>query len=131
MVLRHHIVAFRTLAAALVISALYQLYRSVFMEIPEYDSFSLTTGVVYASLIGVSALVLTDRSWAWWVVSVLVLLLVLISVFWYYPVVVPARIEAGAMGLIGWLEGSVYMGLLFIAGFVCLLKLGDVRLVPE
>src|SRR3712207_1449087 len=131
MVLRHHIVAFRTLAAALVISAVYQLYRSAFMEIPEYDSFTLTTAVVYASLIGVSSLVLTDKSWAWGVVTVLVVLLVLISVLWYYPVVVPARIEAGAMGLVGWLEGTVYVGLLFVPGVVCLLKMGDVRLVPE
>ena len=131
MVIRHHIVAFRTLAAALVISAVYQLYRSAFMEVPRYDSFTLTTAVVYASLIGVSSLVLSDRSWAWGVVTVLVVLLVLISVLWYYPVVVPARIEAGAMGLVGWLEGTVYVGLLFVGGFVCLLKLGDVRLVPE
>ena len=131
MVLRHHIMAFWTLAAAFVILAVYQLYRSAFMEVPRYDAFTLTTGIIYASFIGVSALVLTARRWAWWVVSVLVLLLLLVGVFWYYPVVVPARIEAGAMGPIGWLEGSVYMGLLFVAGFVCLLKLRGVRLVPE
>ena len=131
MSLKHHIVAFWTLATAFVISAVYQLYRSAFMEIPQYDAFTLTTAVVYASLIGVSALVLTNRRWAWWVVSVLVLLLVLVGVFWYYPVVVPARIEAGAMGLVGWLEGSVYMGLLFVGGFVCLLNLLGVRLVPS
>jgi hypothetical protein len=131
MSLKHHIVAFWTLAAAFMISAVYQLYRSAFMEIPQYDAFTLTTAVVYASLIGVSALVLTNRRWAWWVVSVLVLLLVLVGVFWYYPVVVPARIEAGAMGLVGWLEASVYMGLLFVGGFVCLLNLLGVRLVPE
>src|SRR5215212_10476778 len=101
------------------------------MEIPEYDAFRVTTGIVYAPFIGVSALVLTDRRWAWWVVSVLVLLLILVGIFWYYPVVVPARIEAGAMGVAGWLEGSIYMGLLFVAGFVCLLKLWGVRLVPE
>src|SRR5918994_4470833 len=119
MVLRHHTVVFWTLAAALVISAVYQLYRSAFNEIPRYDAFTPTTGVVYAFLIGVSALVLTDKRWAWWVVSVLVLLLILVGVFWYYPVVVPARIEAGAMGSAGWLEGGVYLGLLFVAGFVC------------
>jgi hypothetical protein len=130
MSLKHHIVAFWTLAAAVVISAVYQLYRSAFMEI-QYDAFTLTTAVVYASLIGVSALVLTNRRWAWWVVSGLVLLLVLVSVFWYYPVVVPARIEAGAMGLVGWLEASVYLGLLFVGGFVCLLNLLGVRLVPS
>jgi|SRR5215211_6885678 hypothetical protein len=131
MSLKHHVVAFWTLATAFVISALYQLYRSVLMEVPQYDAFTLTTGIVYASLIGVSALVLTNRSWAWWVVSGLVVLLVLVGVFWYYPVVMPARIEAGAMGLVGWLEGSVYMGLLFVGGFVCLLNLQGVRLVPE
>jgi len=131
MSLKHHVVAFWTLATAFVISALYQLYRSVLMEVPQYHAFTLTTGIVYASLIGVSALVLTNRSWAWWVVSGLVVLLVLVGVFWYYPVVVPARIEAGAMGLVGWLEGSVYMGLLFVGGFVCLLNLQGVRLVPE
>src|SRR3712207_5896633 len=131
MVLRHHIVAFWTLAAAFVISAVYQLYRSAFMEIPEYDAFTLTTGIVYASLIGVSALVLTNRRWAWWVVSVLVLLLVLLSVFWYYPVVVPARIEAEAMGLVGLLEGTVYLGLVLVGGFICLLNLLGVRLVPS
>jgi hypothetical protein len=131
MSLEHHVVAFCTLAAAFGISALYQLYRSAVMEVPQYDAFTLTTGVVYASLIGVSALVLTNRRWAWWVVSVLVFLLLLVGVFWYYPVVVPARIGAGAMGLVGWLEASIYTGLLFVAGFVCLLNLLDVRLVPE
>jgi hypothetical protein len=128
MALKHHIVAFWTLAAAFVISALYQLYRSALMEVPEYDAFTLTTGIVYAAFIGVSALVLTDRRWAWWIVSVLVLLLLSLGVFWYYPVVVPARIEAGAMGLVGWLEGTIYMGLLFVAGFICILNLLGVRL---
>jgi hypothetical protein len=131
MSLKHHIVAFWTLATAFVISAAYQFYRSVLMEVPEYDAFTLTIGIVYACLIGVSALVLTNRRWAWWVVSVLVLLLVLVGVFWYSPVVMPARIEAGAMGLVGWLEASVYIGLLFVAGFICILNLLGVRLVPE
>jgi hypothetical protein len=128
MALKHHIVAFWTLAAAFVISAVYQLYRSALMEVPEYDAFTLTTGNVYAAFIGVSALVLTDRRWAWWIVSVLVLLLLSLGVFWYYPVVVPARIEAGAMGPVGWLEGTIYMGLLFVAGFICVLNLLGARL---
>jgi hypothetical protein len=128
MALKNHIVAFWTLAAAFVISALYQLYRSALMEVPEYDALTLTTGIVYAAFIGVSALVLTDRRWAWWIVSVLVLLLLSLGVFWYYPVVVPARIEVGAMGLVGWLEGTIYMGLLFVAGFICILNLLGARL---
>jgi hypothetical protein len=40
MVLRHHIVAFWVLALAFVVSAVYQLYRSAFMEIPRYDAFT-------------------------------------------------------------------------------------------
>jgi len=121
--LKHNTVTFYALAAAFVASALYQAYRATRMEIPEYDAFTLMVGAFYLICVGVSALVLTDRRWAWLVVSVLVLALLSIGVFWYYPVVVPARIEAGAMGLIGWIEGSVYMGLLFVAGFVCALRL--------
>ncbi len=32
------------------------------------------------------------------------------------------------MGLVGWLEGSIYMGLLFVAGFICILNLLGVQL---
>jgi hypothetical protein len=101
------------------------------MEVPEYDAFTVATGAAYLVFVGISALVLTDRRWAWVVVLALVLALLSVGVFWYYPVVAAARIEAGAMGLIGWLEGSLYMGLLFVAGFVCVLILLGARLVPE
>jgi hypothetical protein len=37
-------------------------------------------------------------------------------------------IEAGAMGLVGWLEGSLYMGLLFVDEFICILNLLGARL---
>lgn len=33
------------------------------------------------------------------------------------------------MGVVGWLEVSVYMGLLFVAGFVCALNLLGTHLV--
>jgi hypothetical protein len=98
------------------------------MEVPEYDSFTVTMGIIYAAFIGVSALVLTDRRWSWWIVSVLVLLLLSLGISWYYPVVVSARIRARAMGPVGWLEGSIYTGLLFVTGFVCILNLLGARL---
>ncbi len=53
----------------------------------------------------------------------LVLLLLSLGIIWYCPVVVSARIGARAMGPVGWLEGSIYTGLLFVAGFVCILNL--------
>jgi hypothetical protein len=67
MTIRHHVLAFGVLAAAFAASALCQLYRSMLMEVPEYDAFTVTTAVAYAALaayaafVGVSALVLTDR----------------------------------------------------------------------
>ena len=131
MTIRHHVPAFGVLAAAFAASALYQLYRSMLMEVPEYDAFTVTTAVAYAAFVGVSALVLTDRLSAWWSFSALVLVLLSLGVLWYYPVVAPARIEAGAMGLIEWFEASVYMGLLFVAGFVCALRLFDAHLAPK
>ena len=115
---------FSVLAAAFAISALYQLYRAALMEVPEYDAFTPATGVAYLAFIGISALVLTDRRWAWWVVSALVLAL---GVLWYYPVVAAAR----EMGFVDWLEGSFYVGLIFVAGFVWTLKLLGARLLLE
>lgn len=35
------------------------------------------------------------------------------------------------MGPVDWLEGSVYMGLLSVAGFVCVLRLLGARLLPR
>jgi hypothetical protein len=40
------------------------------------------------------------------------------------------RMESGVMGLVGWLESTVYVGLLFVAGIVCTMHLLGVRLVP-
>jgi hypothetical protein len=127
MALKQSTVTFGVLLAAFAISALYQVYRATLMEIPEYDAFTPVTGAAYLSFIGISALVLTDRRWAWWVVSVLVLAMLSLGVLWYYPVVAEAR----EMGFVDWLEGSVYMGLLFVAGFVCVLNVLGTRLVPE
>lgn len=118
---------FGVLAVAFAVSILYQLYRATLMEIPEYDAFTLTTGIGYALCIGVCALVLTDRLWAWWIVSALVLFLVAIGLFYYFPVVTTAR----DMGFVDWLEGLVFVGLLFVAGFVCALRLLGVSLALE
>jgi uncharacterized membrane protein YgdD (TMEM256/DUF423 family) len=127
LILKQSTVTFGVLAAAFAISALYQLYRVALMEVPEYDVFTPATGAAFLGSIGISALVLTDRRWAWWVVSALVLDLLALGVLWYYPVVATAR----EMGFVDWLEGSLYMGLLFVAGFLYTLKLLGARLLPE
>jgi hypothetical protein len=127
MILKHSTVTFGVLVAAFAISALYQLYRATLMQVPEYDAFTTATGAAYLAFVGISTLVLTSRRWA---VSALVLALLSLGVLWYYPVVVPAKIEAGAMGFVGWLEGSLYMGLLLVAGLVCVLNALGASLVP-
>ena len=123
--LRQSTAAFGILASAFAISALYQAYRGTIMEIPD-DAFTPTTVLIYAALVGVSALVLTDKRWAWGLASALVLFFLALGPFYYYPVVATAR----TMGPIDWLEGSVFMGLLTVAGFVCALRLLGARLVP-
>lgn len=125
--IRRNVTAFYVLASAFVISAVYQIYRASLMEIPEIDAFTPTMGVFYLACIGVSALVLTDRRWAWWVVSILIVVLLAVGVLYYYPVVAEAR----EMGFIDWLEGSVYMELLFVAGFVCALEILGVDFAPS
>jgi hypothetical protein len=131
MTLEQRTVTFGVLAAAFVFSALYQIYRAVLMEVPEYDAFGLSTGAAYLAFVAISALVLTNRRWAWLVVLALVLALLAVGVFWYYPVVAMARMQAGAMGPAGWLEGTVYTGLLFVTGFICALNLLGARLVAD
>jgi hypothetical protein len=34
------------------------------------------------------------------------------------------------MGSVGWLESTMYLGVLFVAGFVCVLNLLGAHLVP-
>ena len=129
MILKHNTLTFGILAAAFVVSALYQLFRSMVMEVPKYDAFTLTTGMTYAVFVGISALVLTDRRWAWRVVLVFVFALLAAGTLWYHPVVTVTRIEAGTFATLGWMEDSVYVGLLFVGGFLCVLRLLDARLV--
>lgn len=130
MILKQNTLTFGVLVAAFAVSALYQAYRAMLNEVPEYDAFTPMTGVVYLAFVGISALVMTDRCWAWWVVSVFVIALLALGTFWYHPTFTMGRMESGVMGLVGWLESTVYLGLLFVAGFVCTMHLLGVRLVP-
>jgi len=130
MILKQNTLTFGVLVAAFAVSALYQAYRAMLNEVPEYDAFTPMTGVVYLAFAGISALVMTDRCWAWWVVPVFVITLLALGTFWYHPTFTMGRMESGVMGLVGWLESTVYVGLLFVAGFVCTMHLLGVRLVP-
>jgi hypothetical protein len=131
MILKQSTLTFGVLASAFVVSALYQAYRAMLYEVPRYDAFTLMYGVAYLAFVGISALVLTDRRWAWWTILVFVIALLAIGTFWYHPTVTVVRVESGAMGSVGWLESTLYLGLLFVAGFVCVLNLLGAQLVPS
>jgi hypothetical protein len=130
MILKQNTLTLGVLVAAFAVSALYQAYRAMLNEVPEYDAFTPMTGVVYLAFVGITALVMTDRCWAWWVVPVFVITLLALGTFWYHPTFTMGRMESGVMGLVGWLESTVYVGLPFVAGFVCTMHLLGVRLVP-
>ena len=130
MILKQNTLTLGVLTAAFAVSALYQAYRAMLAEVPEYDVFTPMTGVIYLAFVGISALVMTDRYWAWWVVSVFVIALLALGTFWYHPTFTMGRMESGVMGAIGWLESTVYVGLLFVAGFVCAMHLLGARLAP-
>lgn len=130
MILKQNTLTFSVLVTAFAVSALYQVYRAMLNEIPKYDAFTPMTGAGYLAFVGISALVLPDTRWAWWVVSVFVIVLLALSIFWYHPTFTMGRMETGGMGLVGWLESTVYVGLLFVAGFVCGIHLLGIRLIP-
>ena len=130
MILKQNTLTFGVLTAAFAVSAVYQAYRAMLDEVPKYDVFTPMTGVIYLAFVGISALVMTDRYWAWWVVSVFVIALLALGTFWYHPTFTMGRMESGVMGAIGWLESTVYVGLLFVAGFVCAMHLLGARLAP-
>ena len=106
-----------TASAALAVSPIYQAYRAMLDEI-SYDAYTPMIGVVYLAFVGISALVLTERRWAWWTILIFVITLLALGTFWYQPTVTTGRVEAGVMGPIGWLESTVYLGLLFVARLV-------------
>jgi hypothetical protein len=105
-ILKQNTLTFGVLTAAFAVSALDQAYRAMLDEVPEYDAFTPMTGVAYLTFVGISALVVTDRCWAWWVVSVFVITLLALGTFWYHPPFTMSRMESGVMGLVGWLENS-------------------------
>jgi uncharacterized membrane protein required for colicin V production len=81
MILKQNTLTLGVLVAAFAVSALYQAYRAMLNEVPEYDVFTPMTGVVYLAFVGITALVMTDRCWAWWVVPVFVITLLALGTF--------------------------------------------------
>jgi phosphatidylserine synthase len=103
------------LIAAFAVSLLYELYRATTKDgTSKYDSMRifLTQAVPsYAVAFALAVLVRTGWRWVAWTTLAIVMALILVSIFYYSPIMLPQR----KPGPIDWLEDKAYTGLLFVA----------------
>lgn len=103
------------LIAAFVLSIAYEFYRStVKAGVSRHDTlrgFMTQVITLYLAAGIVIALLFTGQMWAAWVGLVFCILVILISIFYYNPVIQLERQPA----LLDWVEDLVFTGLLFVA----------------
>ena len=109
------------LAAAFVLSLTYSAIVTVTGSHEGYGLGDPTLWIFYAVGFGLAAMALTDRTWAWWVVAVTVLILIAVGIF-YYPTVFPPSAQTP----FAWFENDVYVGLLILAEYLCAQRLRNV-----
>jgi hypothetical protein len=119
------------LIAAFALSALYELYRSTAKAgTSRHDSmrtFLSQALPFYAVGFVVAVLLRTGWQWVAWTALVLGVGLILVSIFYYGPVLLPQR----QPGPIDWVEDRVYTGLLFVAVALLAYDLLGKTLVPS
>lgn len=103
------------LIATFALSLVYELYRSTAKAgTSKYDSMRsfLTQELPFYAITFVLA-VLVRMGWRWvaWVALAVGVVAIIVSIFYYSPIVLPQR----KPGPIDWLEDKVYTGLLFVA----------------
>jgi hypothetical protein len=112
------------LAAAFALSLAYSAIVTFTGSHEGYGLGDPALWVFYAVGFGLAAMALTDRTWAWWVVAVTVLILIAVGIF-YYPTVFPPSAQTP----FAWFENDVYVGLLILAEYLCVQRLRNVDLV--
>jgi hypothetical protein len=80
----------------------------------------------YAVAFALAVLVRMGWRWVTWAVLVLTVALIVVSIFYYSPTVLPQR----KPGPIDWFEDKVYTGLLFVAAALLTYDLLGETLVP-
>jgi hypothetical protein len=119
------------LIAAFALSALYELYRSTAKAgTSKYDSMRgfLTQALPFLAF-GFLVAVLLRTGWQWvaWTALALGVGLILVSIFYYGPIILPQR----RPGPIDWVEDRVYTGLLFVAVALLVYDLLGKTLLPS
>ncbi|MEX2598698.1 MAG: hypothetical protein WD533_03475 [Dehalococcoidia bacterium] len=103
------------------LSVLYELYRAMFKSsVSEFDSFRswLGQGLPLLFILGFATALLVATGWTWavWLTLVFVVAVIGISIFYYSPVILPAR----KPGPLDHFEDKVFTGLLFVAAALLL-----------
>jgi hypothetical protein len=106
------------LAAAFALSLAYSAIVTFTGSHEGYGLGDPALWIFYAVGFGLAAMALTDRTWAWWVVAVTVLILIAVGIF-YYPTVFPPSAQTP----FAWFENDVYVGLLILAEYLCVQRL--------
>jgi hypothetical protein len=118
------------LIAAFALSLLYELYRSTAKAgTSKHDSvrsFLTKELPFYAIAFVLAVLVRTERPWVAWTALAVGVGLIMVSIFYYSPIVLPQR----RPGPLDWAEDKLYTGLLFVAVALLAYDLLGKTLVP-
>lgn len=114
------------LTAAFALSLAYSVIVTFTGSHEGYSVADPTLWVFYAVGFGLAALVLTDRTWTWWVVTGATGALIAVGIF-YYPTIFPPS----AQTTLAWFENDVYVGLLILAEYLCVQRLRNVDVTAE
>ena len=127
MTLTYRSLASNLLITATAMSAAFQLYRASLGTSEEVDRFGPDAAVAYGCFFVVAVIVRSDRAWVWAATALLLVAVLVNGVTVYYPTVHAAR----PMGLLDWLEGTLYTGLLLAALACALLRLTGTTVAPS
>ncbi len=124
---RHHIQVFWVLLTTFTLSLGYEVYRATAKAgVSSFDAFNPTMAIFYLVCFAMTFLVRINKRWFWWLILLFTVGLIAIGIFYYDPIILPARHPE----LIDWFESATYLGLLFIATFLCQLRLRERVLIP-
>lgn len=118
---------FWILLATFTLSLGYEVYRDTVMAgATAFDAFNPALAIFYAVCFGMTLLTRVNQRWVSWVMLLFTLGLIAVGMFYYDPEILPARHP----GYADWFESVVYLGLLFIAAFLCLQEVCGRTLIP-
>ena len=118
---------FWILLATFTLSLGYEVYRDTVMAgATAFDAFNPALAIFYVVCFGMTLLTRVNQRWVSWVMLLFTLGLIAVGMFYYDPEILPARHP----GYVDWFESVVYLGLLFIAAFLCLQEACGHTLIP-